>query len=192
MIPLYFQVVLLESASTAGLRLVIPSLGTPIGGIVAGLIMSRYGKLATIVRIGALFMLLGNALIVAFRFQDAPWKYFVYLIPANIGTGMAYPGSLFTFLALFDHTGECVRFSQRDAKLTIPADHAVSTSTVYLIRSVGSVWGVAITSAITQTVLKTRLPNALEGLPDKWKVRIRVPLRQSRCILTICASIDRG
>lgn len=105
MIPLFFQVVLLESASKAGARLIIPSLGTPLGGVVAGFVMSRYGKLASIVRVGAFFIFVGNAIIIALRFNDAAWKYFVYLVPANFGTGMAYPGSLFTSLALFDHSG---------------------------------------------------------------------------------------
>lgn len=41
MLPLFFQVVLLDSASTAGARLAIPSLATPIGGVIAGVVMSR-------------------------------------------------------------------------------------------------------------------------------------------------------
>ena len=50
------------------------------------------------------------------------------------------------------------------------SDHAVSASTVYLIRSVGTVWGVAITSAIVQTVLKVKLPAALGDIPNKAQV----------------------
>ena len=49
-------------------------------------------------------------------------------------------------------------------------DHAVSASTVYLVRSMGTVWGVAITAAIVQTVLKDRLPSALGDIPNKEKV----------------------
>jgi hypothetical protein len=52
-------------------------------------------------------------------------------------------------------------------------DHAVSASTVYLIRSVGTVWGVAITSAIVQTVLKVKLPSALGDIPNKAEVSNR-------------------
>lgn len=51
------------------------------------------------------------------------------------------------------------------------ADHAVSASTVYLIRSLGTVYGVAITSAIVQTTLSVRLPDALGEISDKWRVR---------------------
>lgn len=49
-------------------------------------------------------------------------------------------------------------------------EQAVSTSIVYLVRSLGTVWGVAITSAIVQNVLTTRLPLVLDGLPDMEKV----------------------
>ncbi|KAJ5511409.1 Major facilitator superfamily domain general substrate transporter [Penicillium expansum] len=152
-LPLMFQVILLDSPSKAGTRLVIPCLFTPLGGLVAGIIMSRWGKLASIVRVGAALMFVGNLLVMLLRFNDSGWKYFVYVIPANLGQGMVYPGILFTFLAAFDHT-----------------DHAVSASTVYLIRSLGTVWGVAVTSTIMQNTLNSGLGEALSGIPDKWKV----------------------
>lgn len=101
-----FQVILLDSPSKAGTRLVIPCLFTPLGGLVAGIIMSRWGKLASIVRVGAALMFVGNLLVMLLRFNDSGWKYFVYVIPANLGQGMVYPGILFTFLAAFDHTGK--------------------------------------------------------------------------------------
>ncbi|KAK4164316.1 putative vacuolar basic amino acid transporter [Cladorrhinum sp. PSN259] len=152
-LPLFFQVVLLDSATTAGARLAIPSLATPIGGLVAGVVMSRWGKLLGLVRVGAILMVVGNALVTSLGFEDSAWKYYVYIFPANLGQGIVYPGILFTSLATFDH-----------------ADHAVSASTVYLIRSLGTVYGVAITSAILQTTLSVRLPDALGEIPDKWRV----------------------
>lgn len=105
MLPLFFQVVLLDSASKSGARLVIPSLATPIGGLISGIIMSRWGKLAYLVRTGALLMFIGNVLVVLLQFNDATWKYVVYVIPANLGQGIVYPGILFSFLAAFDHAG---------------------------------------------------------------------------------------
>jgi hypothetical protein len=50
------------------------------------------------------------------------------------------------------------------------AEQAVSTSMVYLFRSMGSVWGVAAAATIIQNVLSSRLPSALSGIPDKLKV----------------------
>ncbi len=37
----------------------------------------------------------------------------------------------------------------------------MATSTVYLIRSMGTIYGVTVTSAIVQNVLLARLPEAL-------------------------------
>lgn len=98
-------------------------------------------------------MILGNALVASFKFHDSKWKYLVYLFPANFGQGIAYPSILFTFLAAFEHR-----------------DQAVATSMVYLFRSVGTVWGVAASSTLIQNILSTRLPIALEGIPNKDKV----------------------
>ncbi|KAK2745892.1 hypothetical protein FQN57_003505 [Myotisia sp. PD_48] len=148
-----YAVVLLDSAAMAGARLVIPSLAAPVGGLISGIVMSRYGMLAQLVRAGCLLMFVGNVLVMLLQFRDASWKYIVFVIPASLGQGIVYPGILFTFLAAFDHS-----------------DHAVSASTVYLIRSLGTVLGVAITSTITQNTLKIRLPEALSGIPDKWKI----------------------
>lgn len=92
--------------------------------------------------------------------------------------------------------------------LTQP-DHAVSASTVYLIRSLGTVWGVAITSAIIQNTLSSGLSEALSGVPDKWKVTSDLEyvyatmiadesftrlstIFDTRCLLsTICRRISR-
>ncbi|KAI1878152.1 uncharacterized protein JN550_000334 [Neoarthrinium moseri] len=153
MLPLFFQVVLLDSATKAGARLAIPSLASPIGGLIAGVVMSRYGKLTTLVRVGAFLMAAGNALVTSLQFEDSTWKYYAYIFPANLGQGIVYPGLLFTSLATFEHS-----------------DHAVCASTVYLIRSLGTVWGVSITSAILQTTLSVQLPNALNDVPDKWTI----------------------
>lgn len=105
MLPLFFQVVLLDSATTAGARLAIPSLATPIGGLIAGIVMSRWGKLITLVRIGALLMTVGNGLVTSLSFYDSKWKYLVYIFPANLGQGIIYPATLFTTLATFEHSG---------------------------------------------------------------------------------------
>ncbi|CAK7212151.1 hypothetical protein SBRCBS47491_001375 [Sporothrix bragantina] len=146
-LPLFFQVVLRDSATKAGARLAIPSLASPIGGLVAGVVMSRWGLLTTLVRVGASFMVLGNGLVASLGFEGvAAWKYLVYIFPANLGQGIVFPGLLFTSLATFTHN-----------------DHAVAASSTYLIRSLGMVWGVAITSAILQTTLSLRLPVVLAG-----------------------------
>lgn len=105
MLPLFFQVVLLDSATKAGARLAIPSLATPIGGLIAGIVMSRWGRLIPLMRWGVVLMAIGNALVTSFGFTDSAWKYIVYIFPANLGQGIVYPSVLFTSLASFDHAG---------------------------------------------------------------------------------------
>jgi hypothetical protein len=78
---------------------------TPVGGVIAGVVMSRWGKLAHLVRVGAALMFFGNLLVTFLNFNDSNWKYFAYIIPANLGQGIVYPGILFTFLSAFDHDG---------------------------------------------------------------------------------------
>ena len=55
--------------------------------------------------------------------------------------------------------------------LTKAAEQAVSTSMVYLFRSLGTVWGVAASSTLIQNVLAQRLPLLLADQPDSEKVR---------------------
>lgn len=87
------------------MRLSIPSLATPIGGLIAGMVMSRWGKLIPLVRTGTILMIAGNAMAASLGFHDSAWKYFIYIFPANLGQGIVYPGILFTSLASFEHTG---------------------------------------------------------------------------------------
>jgi hypothetical protein len=160
----------------------IPCLATPLGGLISGIVMSRWGKLAYLVRAGAALMFIGNVLVMLLHFDDANWKYFAYVIPANLGQGIVYPGILFTFLAAFDHSGTLITssfaISERLLRIHSCIDHAVSASTVYLIRSLGTVWGVATTSTIMQNTLNSGLGEALSGIPDKWKVTF-----PRRCVL---------
>jgi hypothetical protein len=86
------------------MRLVIPSLGTPVGGLVAGFIMSRWGMLSHLVRLGCLLMLIGNGVMATLNYHDSSWKYIVYLFPANLGQGIVFPSILFTNIAAFQQS----------------------------------------------------------------------------------------
>ncbi|KAK1831985.1 major facilitator superfamily domain-containing protein [Podospora conica] len=144
MVPLYLQAVRGDSPSAAGMRLIIPSLATPVGGVIAGSLMHRGYRLAYNVRFGTALMLLGNVLAWSLGTTGARWKEFLYLVPANMGLGLTNPSVLFSFISLCDQK-----------------EQAVATSTVYLIRSMGTIYGVTITTAIVQNVLIARLPQTL-------------------------------
>ncbi|KAK3381747.1 major facilitator superfamily domain-containing protein [Podospora didyma] len=144
MIPLYLQAVRGDSPTAAGLRLIVPSMATPIGGVIAGAMMHRGFPLCYNVRIGTALMLIGNLLALSLGTGGSRWMESVYMVPANIGIGLTNPSVLFSFVSLFEHR-----------------EQAVATSTVYLIRSMGTIYGVTVTSAIVQNVLLSRLPETL-------------------------------
>ncbi|KAH8120961.1 hypothetical protein FP744_10000918 [Trichoderma asperellum] len=153
MLPLFFQAVLQDSATKAGVRLSLPSLAMPLGGLISGTVMSRWGKLIPLMRTGLILMTVGQAMVSSWAFSDAPWKYVWYIFPSHLGTGMVYPAILFISIASHSHS-----------------DHAVSASTTYLVRSLGTVWGVSVTSTIVQNTLSVRLPQVLSEVPDKWRI----------------------
>ena len=93
-----------DSASKAGLRLAIPSLSAPPGGLIAGFVMSRWGMLSHLVRAGCFIMMVGNGLIASLKYHDSNWRYILYLIPANLGSGIVSPSILFTNIAAFEQS----------------------------------------------------------------------------------------
>lgn len=108
MLPLFFQAVLQDSATKAGARLAIPSLAMPLGGLVAGTVMSRWGKLIPLMRTGLVLMTIGQALVTSWAFSDASWKYVLYIFPSHLGTGIVYPATLFISIASHAHSGMCL------------------------------------------------------------------------------------
>jgi MFS family permease len=109
MVPLYFQAVKLESAGTAGTRLIVPSVGVPLGSTLAGFIITHSGRLASLVRAGCFVLLIGVILPVTFGIDDADsrsWVYSLYLAPAAIGMGIFYPSALFSMLTAFQPGGK--------------------------------------------------------------------------------------
>ncbi|KAK4665364.1 hypothetical protein QC763_401220 [Podospora pseudopauciseta] len=160
MVPLYFQAVRGDSPSAAGLRLMIPALATPVGGVVAGWSMQRGIKLSYNVRLGTAMMLIGNLLALSMGTTGARWKEFFYLIPANLGLGLTNPSVLFSFISFWEHR-----------------EQAVATSTVYLIRSMGTIYGVTVTAAIVQNMLLAGLPDALgDNASEELVERLRKSL----------------
>lgn len=177
MLPLFFQAILQDSATKAGIRLSLPSLAMPLGGLISGTVMSRWGKLIPLMRTGLVLMTVGQAMVSSWAFSEASWKYVWHIFPSHLGTGMVYPAILFISIASHAHSGTSLYIHASNTQKSslflkhLPTDHAVSASTTYLVRSLGTVWGVSVTSAIVQNTLSVRLPQVLSEVPDKWRVR---------------------
>jgi len=79
---------------------------------------------------------------------------------ANLGLGLTNPSCLFSFVSLFEHN-----------------EQAVASSVVYLLRSLGSIYGVTITAAIVQNFLAAGLPEVLgEDATEELIERLRKSL----------------
>ena len=118
MVPLYLQAVRGDTPSAAGIRLMIPSLATPVGGVIAGSLMHRGYRLAYNVRFGTALMLLGNVLAWSMGTTGARWKEFIYLVPANMGLGLTNPSVLFSFISLCEQRGKLSAMAAQRRKLT--------------------------------------------------------------------------
>ncbi|GMC38826.1 unnamed protein product [Saccharomyces cerevisiae] len=148
------QIVLGDSTAKAGLRLTIPSLFTPVGSLITGFSMSKYNCLRLLLYIGISLMFLGNFLFLFIEKTSPNWLIGLFLIPANLGQGITFPTTLFTFIFMFSKS-----------------DQATATSTLYLFRSIGSIWGVAISAGVIQLSFAGLLRSNLKGLLDENKIK---------------------
>jgi hypothetical protein len=125
--------------------------------------MSKWGHLGTLVRVGSVILFSGCVLISMLKGTSSGWQLFAYLVPANFGQGLAYPSTLFSMLAKYDQ-------SRTPSGRYSHSEQAVTTSSIYLFRNLGSVWGIAAVYSLLQTLLSTRLSSALEGVENKNEV----------------------
>ncbi|KAH6723161.1 major facilitator superfamily transporter [Leptodontidium sp. MPI-SDFR-AT-0119] len=165
-IPLFFQAVLLESATSSGLRLIVPSLASSSIGTATGFLITYTKRLKIWLVLGVIFFLIGTVQL-SFMHRGLPdWAYLFYLVPQSIGQGFMFPATFMTVLAVSKQ-----------------ADQAVVTSTLILWRSMGSVLGVATSSLVLQNALLIYLEKLVIG-PDKEEV-IQKVRKSVRAIATL-------
>lgn len=142
-----------DSPSKAGLRLVIP-FATPIGGLIAGVAIGKYDCLRSLIYTGIILRTIGNFLGLLISPLPNSVLLTFFLVPANLGQGIAYPSCLFTFILGFQGTFQ-----------------ATSTSTVCLLRSIGGIWGISCFSSLVQRIVGSKV-NTLKLLKclNNWEI----------------------
>ncbi|KAH6677952.1 multidrug resistance protein fnx1 [Plectosphaerella plurivora] len=150
--PLFFQAVLLTSATESGLRLVTPSLVASVAGTATGFIISRTRRLKWALVTGTSFYMLGSIGLCLLQRGWHPAMYLAVLVPHALGQGFQFPGTVMSVLAVSE---------QRD--------QAVVTATLVLWRSLGTVLGIASSSLVLQNALVALLARNVDG-PKKWEV----------------------
>ncbi|KAI0863614.1 major facilitator superfamily domain-containing protein [Xylaria cubensis] len=169
-VPLFFRAVLLKSATQSGLYLVVPTVTASVTGAITGVLISRLGRLKWPLVGGAVFFLLGSALLSAMATTWPTWAYLLCLVPAAVGQGLQFPGTFIAVLATSTHR-----------------EQAVVTSTLQLWRALGFVLGVACSSLVFQNALLRYLvayvsaPDAGDGHggTEEWKRRFIERVRSS-------------
>lgn len=145
-IPIYFQAVLLESATDSGLRLVVPSVLESTCSVSTGFLITYTRRLKWPLVLGACIVVIGTFCLASMQ-QGLPyWLYVAFLAPCSIGQGFNFPGTFVSVLAVSEQ-----------------AEQAVATSTLILWRSLGMVLGVALSSLLLQNALKFFLEQRVTG-----------------------------
>ncbi|KAL7937893.1 MFS general substrate transporter [Trichoderma chlorosporum] len=155
-IPLYFQAVLLSSATSSGLRLALPSITSSIIGGSTGFAITLTRRLKWPVVSGTVWYLIGCLTLCCLHRGMSSIVYLVVLIPQSIGQGFQFPGS---FMAILASSSQ--------------AEQAVVTSTLILWRCLGLVLGIAMSSLVVQNALVYYLDAFVEG-QDKAEIIERV------------------
>ncbi|KAJ5110594.1 MFS general substrate transporter [Penicillium argentinense] len=133
-IPVYFQSVKLSSSARAGVQF-LPSviLAVPTA-MVAGIVLTKWGRYQPIHAIGMGLALLGLGLFTLFDANSSAAEWIIYQIITAIGLGLL----LTTTLAAVQ-----VDLEEKDVGL--------ATATWAFIRSYGAIWGISIPAAVFNT-----------------------------------------
>ncbi|KAI0028997.1 vacuolar amino acid permease [Vararia minispora EC-137] len=138
--PMWFQTVMLTSASEAGLHLLPNCVSMSVGSMFAGWVMHRTGKYKMLNLIFGLFPFIATVLITRMRPDSGPITLWFSIIPLGFGNAVVLQTML---IALLAH---------------IPPDAmAVGTGFGQLFRGIGQVAGVGVASAIFQYFLDNEL-----------------------------------
>ncbi|KAJ6567003.1 vacuolar amino acid permease [Mycena capillaripes] len=171
--PMWFQVVTLESASTAGLHMMPNSISLSTGSVFAGWMMHKTGRYKAINLIFGIFPFVGAVLISRMREDSGPLQSWLSIIPLGFGNAVVLQTTL---IALLAHLPE--------------SQMAVGTGFAQLFRGIGQVGGVALSSALFQAQVDTALRERIHT-PDAEEL-IRKIRRSSAFIRTLAPDEQRA
>ena len=145
-IPLYFEVVRGDSPTVAGLRLIVPFLALPVAGFVSCMVINSRVWIRPAIICGTIMMLTGAICLACMGRKLSSWVTLVFLVPSSAGMGIAFPAINLCLL-----------------RTSPPGEHAMVTSTMFLIRRLGSVIGVALSTLVMQGTLLSYLQKLITG-----------------------------
>lgn len=150
--PLFFQGVLLTSATTSGFRLIFSSAAASTAGAATGFLITYTRRLKWPLVLGTSLSVVGALSLAAMQRGWPAFLYILCLLPSAAGSGFQFPGTFMAVLSVSEQS-----------------EQAVVTSTLILWRSLGQVLGIACSSLVVQNALWYYLEVFVSG-PEKEKV----------------------
>ncbi|KAG8858118.1 hypothetical protein FRB91_010335 [Serendipita sp. 411] len=144
--PMWFETVKLTTASEAGAHIAPNSISMSLGSLFAGWYMHRTGKYKALNIIFGILPTIAAGYIVSLDERSNKWSQWLSIIPLGFGNSVVLQTTLIALLLSVD------RYSM-----------AVSIGFVQLFSGFGQVLGVAISSAIFQSLLGRELRSRLPG-----------------------------
>ncbi|KAJ7583934.1 vacuolar amino acid permease [Mycena floridula] len=170
--PLFFQIVMLQSASSAGLHLLPNSVFISAGSIFAGWMMRKNGNYKAINLIFGALPFVGAVLLATMKENSNQAHLWLSIIPLGFGNAVVLQTMYIALVA------------------NLPETHmAVGTGFAQLVRGLGQVGGLAIASALFQSRLAVELGKRLHG-PGSAELIDKI-LHSSRLVETLPPDLQR-
>jgi len=147
MLPLYFQIVKGDSATSAGLKLIPFMIGIVAFSITSGKLISKHGRYKRFPIVGLALMTLGLFMLSTLTQTTPFWKLAIYAVLVGAGLGL----SMQTIVIALQNS---VDFR----------DLGVATSANTFFRSIGATMGVALFGTVYASRLAHNLPIEIEKL----------------------------
>ncbi|KAI1308745.1 hypothetical protein EDD11_004183 [Mortierella claussenii] len=151
--PLFFQIVRQESATTAGLEMLPLIVGLLIASISSGFMVSKWGQYRPFIWVGLALSTTGTGLLTLLH-EDSPRGMVMgFLFINGLGIGLSMQTNM---LAIQSSVAT--------------KDIAVATANATFFRTVGSVFGVAISGTVFNNGIKDHLAPLIQINPEVVKV----------------------
>ncbi|KAG0009726.1 hypothetical protein BGZ81_003217 [Podila clonocystis] len=151
--PLYFQIVRQESATSAGLEMLPLIVGLLIASIGSGVMVSKWGQYRPFIWVGLALCTTGTGLLTLLKEDSSRGTIIGYLFIVGFGLGCSM---------------QTVMLAIQSSVAT--KDIAVATANATFFRTVGSVLGVAITGTVFNNQVKNGLAPLIAQNPGVAKV----------------------
>jgi MFS family permease len=161
-VPLYLQAVRQTTPTVSGLFLVSPLVGVSITAVGTGFYITRTRKMKEPMVVGTFCLLLGAILVTSLSSGIPTWAVPILIPFCSIGQGFFFPSVTIAVLAL----------NSQD-------EQAVVTTTLGLLRNVGAILGVAVSSWIFQNALIIYLERMVTATSQARKSHIINKVRES-------------